>query len=67
MGLAHNEYEETEAYRRGEANAIKEVASADLTVASVSRATKAYEDREYYKLCKLCGWDRESDKCQCIP
>lgn len=66
VGLAHNEYEETEAWKRGEATAIKEIASADPTVASVSRAAQAYEDREYYKLCKLCGWDRESDKCICL-
>lgn len=65
MGLEHEEYKDTEAYKRGEAEAVKEVASVDPTIASVSRATAAYEDREYFKLCLICGWARDSDRCIC--
>jgi len=60
-----SDVEGTEAYRRG-----KEAAEADMALmpepddtATVSLDRRP--DREYYKICRLCWWPRNSPRCTC--
>jgi hypothetical protein len=62
---------ETEAWQRGLERAKAELAKIpppDGTV-SVSSANDGHADLynvPYFKLCKICGWGRKSDKCTCV-
>lgn len=59
---------DTEAWAEGERKAAEQLAlqpPEDYT-ASVSRDMGGAKDRDYYKLCQICHWDRYSDKCTCI-
>jgi hypothetical protein len=61
-----SEITQTEAYRKGVADAEARLAlqpEPDHTVSVSIEGRTAWDDRTFYKLCQLCGWPRKSESC----
>lgn len=67
MGLAHEDYVATKAWVNGVARALKERALMDSTDdKTITLSLHRRDEPIFFKQCRMCGWGRKSDKCQCV-